>query len=130
MGEPTIVGVFVSDVEATLTFYALLGFAFTREDPQHCHLRSPNGMQIMINDERLAPRMGVREPFTAGGRTSLGIRCATAAEVDEIYTRCAEEGFGAVAPFDAPWGHRYATVRDPDGSRVDLYAVLPAGPDH
>jgi uncharacterized glyoxalase superfamily protein PhnB len=30
------------------------------------------------------------------------------------------------APYDAPWGQRYATVADPDGYRVDLFALLPA----
>lgn len=29
-----------------------------------------------------------------------------------------------VAPFDAPWGQRYATVLDPDGNHVDLFAPL------
>jgi uncharacterized glyoxalase superfamily protein PhnB len=29
---------------------------------------------------------------------------------------------GHLAPFDAFWGQRYATVLDPDGNHVDLYA--------
>ena len=29
-------------------------------------------------------------------------------------------------PFDAFWGQRYATVHDPDGNPVDLFAPLPA----
>lgn len=29
-----------------------------------------------------------------------------------------------VVPFDAPWGQRYATVLDPDGNGVDLFAPL------
>jgi uncharacterized glyoxalase superfamily protein PhnB len=31
-------------------------------------------------------------------------------------------------PWDAFWGQRYATVRDPDGNGVDLFAPLPATP--
>jgi hypothetical protein len=27
-------------------------------------------------------------------------------------------------PYDAPWGQRYATVLDPDGNIVDLFAPL------
>jgi uncharacterized glyoxalase superfamily protein PhnB len=30
-------------------------------------------------------------------------------------------------PFDAVWGQRYATVLDPDGVHVDLYASLVPG---
>ena len=29
-------------------------------------------------------------------------------------------------PFDAFWGQRYATVLDPDGNAVDLFAPSPA----
>ncbi|MGB5655838.1 MAG: glyoxalase, partial [Acidimicrobiia bacterium] len=28
------------------------------------------------------------------------------------------------APFDAFWGQRYATVLDPDGNGVDLFAPI------
>jgi uncharacterized glyoxalase superfamily protein PhnB len=28
------------------------------------------------------------------------------------------------SPFDAFWGQRYATVLDPDGNTVDLFAPL------
>jgi uncharacterized glyoxalase superfamily protein PhnB len=33
---------------------------------------------------------------------------------------------GLQEPFDAPWGMRYATVADPSGNGVDLYANLSA----
>ena len=32
---------------------------------------------------------------------------------------------GELAPFDAFWGMRYATVHDPDGTGIDLFAQLP-----
>jgi len=31
---------------------------------------------------------------------------------------------GPLPPYDAPWGMRYATVADPDGNWVDLFAPL------
>jgi uncharacterized glyoxalase superfamily protein PhnB len=46
-------------------------------------------------------------------------------EVDELYERLSSDGHpGQLAPFDAPWGQRYATVADPDGTTVDLFAPL------
>lgn len=30
-------------------------------------------------------------------------------------------------PSDAFWGQRYATVHDPDGNPIDLFAPLPDG---
>ncbi|WP_223848764.1 VOC family protein [Microbacterium hominis] len=49
------------------------------------------------------------------------------AEVDAVYAALVAAGHdGHVAPFDAFWGQRYATVLDPDGNAVDLFAPLPA----
>ena len=31
---------------------------------------------------------------------------------------------GSLEPYDAPWGQRYATILDPDGNMVDLFALL------
>jgi uncharacterized glyoxalase superfamily protein PhnB len=47
-------------------------------------------------------------------------------QVDGLVERVAAAGHAVVtAAFDAPWGQRCATVADPDGYRVDLYALLP-----
>jgi uncharacterized glyoxalase superfamily protein PhnB len=55
----------------------------------------------------------------------FAVRCGSPAEVDGLHDELASLGSGShIAPFDAPWGQRYATVRDPDGVRVDLYAPL------
>jgi uncharacterized glyoxalase superfamily protein PhnB len=47
--------------------------------------------------------------------------------VDAKYAELIEAGYRGIAePSDAFWGMRYATVADPDGNGVDLYATLPA----
>ncbi|MFB4280762.1 MULTISPECIES: VOC family protein [unclassified Nonomuraea] len=47
--------------------------------------------------------------------------------MDGEYAELVEAGCRGIAgPFDAFWGMRYATVADPDGNGVDLYATLPA----
>ncbi len=47
------------------------------------------------------------------------------AEVDTMFERLTQAGHpGALEPYDAPWGQRYATVLDPDGNMVDLFALL------
>ena len=61
------------------------------------------------------------------GRVTLAVQCADPAEVDRLHDELAELGAGShLAPFDAFWGQRYATVLDPDRIRVDLYAEIPA----
>jgi uncharacterized glyoxalase superfamily protein PhnB len=45
--------------------------------------------------------------------------------VDELHATLGQLGAGShLEPFDAPWGQRYASVLDPDGNRIDLYASL------
>jgi len=47
------------------------------------------------------------------------------ADVDALFERLTAAGHaGTLKPFDAPWGMRYATVEDPDGTSVDLFATL------
>ena len=63
-----------------------------------------------------------RSEHTHGG----AFQCESPAEVDAVY----EELLGAGArsykePWDAFWGQRYAQLRDPDGTILDLYAPLP-----
>jgi uncharacterized glyoxalase superfamily protein PhnB len=42
-----------------------------------------------------------------------------------MYDRVVAAGHhGKTAPWDAFWGQRYATVLDPDGNQVDLFAPL------
>ena len=59
-------------------------------------------------------------------RAALAFECADPAEVDSIYQSMVAAGFeGHLEPWDAFWGQRYATLRDPDGNGVDLFAPLP-----
>ena len=47
------------------------------------------------------------------------------AEVDSVYAGLVGAGYdGHKEPWDAFWGQRYATVHDPDGIGVDLFAPL------
>jgi uncharacterized glyoxalase superfamily protein PhnB len=58
-------------------------------------------------------------------RVSLAFKCDSPAEVDAAYARIIAAGHrGHKAPWDAFWGQRYATVLDPDGNTVDLFAPL------
>ena len=62
----------------------------------------------------------------AGGhRISLAFLCADPASVDATHAALVAAGHRShVDPFDAVWGQRYATVLDPDGNPVDLFAPL------
>jgi uncharacterized glyoxalase superfamily protein PhnB len=65
------------------------------------------------------------DPPDTAGRVALAFGLGSPAEVDAMFERLTEAGHpGPLRPHDAPWGQRYATVLDPDGNIVDLFAPL------
>jgi uncharacterized glyoxalase superfamily protein PhnB len=65
------------------------------------------------------------EPPTGGHRITLAFLCDSPAEVDARHASLVAAGHeNRLEPFDAFWGQRYATVLDPDGNPVDLFAPL------
>ena len=59
---------------------------------------------------------------------NLAFACDDPADVDAIYADLVGAGYrGHLAPFDAFWGMRYATILDPDDNGVDLFATTASG---
>jgi uncharacterized glyoxalase superfamily protein PhnB len=70
---------------------------------------------------------GWQPPQGGAGRTGLAFLCDSPREVDEVYDALVAAGHeGHLKPWDAFWGQRYATVRDPDGGEVSLFATSEA----
>ena len=123
------IGLVASDLARTVAFYRAAGCVLPDPDADAMdnHLEYELGdVRLMIDTEEVMKSFS--EDTWSGpnaGRLTLAVRCASPAEVDRLHDELATLGAGShVAPFDAPWGQRYATVRDPDGVRVDLYARL------
>jgi uncharacterized glyoxalase superfamily protein PhnB len=55
---------------------------------------------------------------------ALAFLCPGPAAVDAKYEEFAALGHGHKEPWDAFWGQRYASVKDPDGNQIDLFAPL------
>ena len=65
-------------------------------------------------------------PPTGGPRVALAFACDGPGDVDAVFAALVGAGHdGHLEPFDAFWGQRYASVLDPDGNGVDLFAPLP-----
>src|SRR4051794_2196131 len=125
--EISAVGVSATDLGQAVSFYSLLGFSFPALDEGEDHVASTNdGARLMIDTAELLTGL-LGEPPRPGNTAAFAVRCATPGQVDGLVTRVSAAGHTVVtAPFDAPWGQRYATVADPDGYQIDLYALLPA----
>ncbi len=119
-------GVTATDLARAVSSYSLLGFSFPPVDDGEEHVESTNaGARLMIDSAELITGL-LGEPPRPGNTSALAVLLPAPGQVDGLVNRVAAAGHTVVtAAFDAPWGQRYATVADPDGHRVDLYALLP-----
>jgi len=128
-----LIGLVVDDMARSLAFYRRLGFdlpAGADQEP-HVELTLPGGLRFAWDTVDTMRSFDPDWAAPAGGdhRISLAVLCAAPGEVDETYRDLISAGHaGRREPFDAFWGQRYATVLDPDGNAVDLFAPL-AGAD-
>ncbi|WP_417274281.1 VOC family protein [Celeribacter halophilus] len=129
MPKPVLdaVAVTATDMARAIEFYEILGFDFAGGFLSEDHVepvRGPGEPRLMIDSAESMERLtgeGPRPP----NHSAFALLCDRPAEVDALAAKIAEAGFRvATRPWDAFWGQRYATVVDPDGYRVDLFAPL------
>ena len=129
--RPALFELVVSDMAATLAFYRRLGLEDPPEadDQPHVDVELGGGMRIAWDTEETIRSFdpGWSPPAGGGHRVALAFACDSPADVDLAWAELTGAGYeGHLAPWDAFWGMRYAVVHDPDGTPVDLFAVLPA----
>ena len=122
------IGLVVSDMRRTLDFYRALGLEVPEnaESEQHVEVTLPGGLRLLFDVEDVIRSFDPGwSPGTGSPRSSLAVACSTPDEVDATYTSLVSQGFeGHLEPWDAFWGQRYASLHDPDGNTVDLFAPL------
>ncbi|ORA37168.1 VOC family protein [Mycobacterium aquaticum] len=124
----TVVEIVAKDLRRSLEFYRLLGLDVPEPDGPHVEVALPGGNKLAFDTEEVMAGMHAGwTPPASAGRVAIAFGLAKPAEVDDLYERLTAAGHpGTLKPFDAPWGQRYATVEDPDGTSVDLFAALPS----
>ncbi len=124
-----LIGLVVTDMAATLAFYRRLGVQIPdgSDDAPHVEALLPGGMRMAFDTADTIRSFDPHWSPPAGGghRIGLAFACDDAADVDAVYADLVGHGHhGHLAPWDAFWGQRYATVIDPSGNSVDLFAPL------
>ncbi len=117
----------VEDMAESIRFYSLLGLDFPADAAGEGHAEAElgGGLRLMLDTIEVVKSFSEWEPASGGHRIGLAFRCQSPSTVDETYAEIVRAGYrSSVEPFDAFWGQRYATVLDPDGNPVDLYATL------
>jgi catechol 2,3-dioxygenase-like lactoylglutathione lyase family enzyme len=123
-----LVEIVVADMARALAFYRLLGLEIPAEadaEP-HVDVGLSGGLRLAFDTEAtIASFHPSWKPGVGSARVGLAFALPDPAAVDAAYAELVEAGYhGELAPFDAFWGMRYATVHDPDGTGVDLFAAL------
>jgi catechol 2,3-dioxygenase-like lactoylglutathione lyase family enzyme len=123
------IGIVVSDMGKSLAFYRQLGLDIPADadDQPHVEASLPGGLRLMWDTAETVRSFDPGwQPAAGGPQVGLAFACDSPSDVDATYDSLVGLGYeGHKAPWDAPWGQRYAMMHDPDGNSVDLFA--PAG---
>lgn len=122
-------GIAVANMKAAVDFYSRLGLEFPEgsESEGHVEASLPGGLRLMLDTHEVIRSFDSDwTPPTGTPRISLAFLVDSPAEVDSVHRELVDAGYESyLEPFDAFWGQRYATVCDPNGNHVDLFARLP-----
>lgn len=122
------IGVVVADLTVSIAFYEHFGLEFTGGDSPDGHAEADlgNGLRLMLDSEDSIQSFTSAWTRAVGSpRTTIAFQFETSDEVDAKFAELMDAGYhGLRRPWDAPWQQRYASVIDPDGSGVDLFALL------
>ena len=119
------IGIVTSDMAASLTFYRALGITIPTgsDDAPHVEATLDDGIVIAWDSVDVIRGFDAGYTIPTGGhRIALAFAMSSPGQVDRVYRDLVAAGHhGHVEPWDA----HYATLHDPDGNSIDLYAWLP-----
>ena len=122
-------GIVVSEMARSLAFYRKLGLEFPdgAETEGHVEAELAGGLRYLLDTEEVMRMFDPEWTRPAGGHAVGGaFNCESPEEVDRVYSELLRAGGSPhKEPWDAFWGQRYAQLKDPDGTVVDLFASLP-----
>jgi catechol 2,3-dioxygenase-like lactoylglutathione lyase family enzyme len=123
-----VVGLVVKNMSASIAFYRRLGLQFAEgaETEGHVETALPGDLRLALDTVEIVQGIDPGwTPPSGGHRIALAFACDNPAEVDALYWALVEAGHeGHLEPWDAFWRQRYASVNDPDGNAIELFAPL------
>jgi len=125
------IGLVVADMGRSVAFYRMLGLeiAAGADSEPHVEANLPGGTRMLWDTvETIRSFDPDWAPPSGGHAIGLAFACDGPADVDRVHDELIGAGHQSHhEPWDAFWGQRYASVRDPDGNSVDLFAPLKSG---
>jgi len=120
------IGIVSGDIQKSINFYEALGISLAEAGgPGHYEGVTPSGVRLMLDSVDLMKKINPDWEVSGGSGVILCFKQESAGKVDELFKNIINAGFEKVKdPWDAFWGQRYASVKDPDGNQIDLFAPL------
>ncbi len=120
------IGIVSKDIEQSIKFYGLLGVDLKQEGgPDHYEGTTPSGVRLMLDSAELIKQINPDWQDPQGSGVILCFKQQSAQDVNTLYTNIIQAGYTSVKePWDAFWGQRYSSVKDPDGNQIDIFAPL------
>lgn len=121
------IGLISDDVNATSDFYKLLGLTLEEIGEGHYEAVTASGVRLMVDTVDLMKRIHPSWSKPEGFKVVLCFKQDSSEAVNERYQQLVDAGaVSQTSPWDAFWGQRYASVLDPDGNQIDIFADLSA----
>jgi catechol 2,3-dioxygenase-like lactoylglutathione lyase family enzyme len=131
-----VIGLVVADMAASLAFYRRLGIDVPAEadTAPHAEATLPGGLRLLWDTVETLHSFDPSWTKPTGGHAlGMAFACDSPSDVDKVHAELVAAGYRSHKdPWDAFWGQRYATIEDPDGNPVDLFAqsAQSASPEH
>lgn len=117
------IGIAAKSIEHSLKFYGLFGLDFKMIGEGHHESVLPSGMRIMIDSFELLSKIDPNWTPATISNITLCFKQSDVKRVDKLYSDIINAGYkGHKEPWDAFWGQRYASVKDPSGNQIDIFA--------
>jgi catechol 2,3-dioxygenase-like lactoylglutathione lyase family enzyme len=120
-----LIGIYVEDTQRSLSFYRKLGWEIPAvpDSEKHVEITLQNGLRFSWDELAM---MKTFDPEAKIAADLVGVFLfEDKHQVDAKYLEVTNAGYvGHLPPADAPWGQRYAIVKDPDGHKIGLSASL------
>lgn len=118
-------GIASKNIEESIKFYGAFGVEFSKLGDEHYEGVTSSGVRLMLDSVDLMRKINPDWSYREGSNITLCHKCASSSDVDELFSKIITLGFESIkSPWDAFWGQRYASVRDPDGNQIDIFAEL------
>lgn len=120
------IGIVCNNIHESIRFYKLFDLSFERiGNGDHFEATTTNGTRIMLDSQELIKQIDPNWKEDQGSRIILCFKQDKPELVNQIFKKIKDNGFLTnKEPWDAFWNQRYASVFDPDGNQIDLFADL------